>query len=265
MRILVAIKSVAILEEENPEFRSDGRDVEGGQLEHYLNEWDDYSIGEAVKIKEASEQGVEVVAVTVGGDYAEDALQQCLAKGADRAVRVWDEVLDEYLSPLTTARIISEVARNEDPDMLFTGVQSNDQVFSATGTAVAAYLDWPHSTAVSKVEWTPGDDTASLTRGLEAGISEKLEIQCPAVLVIQSGANALRYPTLRDVKNARSKQQDVLSLSDLSLGDGALSEPEFNVRRMYVPEKVIQVEMLEGSADEQAARLIELVKQTRGE
>jgi len=259
------IKSVAILEEENPEFRSDGRDVERDQLEHYLNEWDDYSIGEAVKIKETSEQDVEVVAVTVGGDYAKDALQQCLAKGADRAIRVWDETLDEYLGPLVTARLLSEVARKEEPDMLFTGVQSNDQVFSATGTAVAAYLDWPHSTAVSKVEWTPGDDTAAITRGLEAGISEKLEIQCPAVLVIQSGANALRYPTLRDIRDARSKQLDVLSLDDLSLGNGALGEPEFNVRRMYVPEKISQVEMIEGSADEQAARLIELIKETKGE
>lgn len=262
VRILVTAKSVAVMDGDLT-FRDDNRDVEGDELEYRLNEWDDYSLGEAVKVKEGhQDQEVEVVAVSVGDDHAEDTLRQCLAKGADRAIRVWDEALEEYSSPLTIARIIAEVARSEAPDMVFTSIQSNDQVFSATGTAVAAYLDWPHSTAVSKIEWTPGDSTATITRGLEAGVSERLEIQCPAVLVTQSGVNALRYPTLRDVKQARTKPLDVLSLSDLGL-DGELNGAEFRVRRMFMPEKATQAQIIEGSRDDQAARLVEIIEEAK--
>lgn len=263
MRILVTVKSVAVIEDK-PVFRDDNRDVEPNCLEYYLNEWDDYSIGEAVKIKEEfGDEEVEIVAVSVGRDHAEDTLHQCLAKGADRAVRVWDEALEEYYRPLTVAKIIAEVVRKESPDMVFAGVQSNDQVFSATGTAIAAYLDWPHATAVAKIEWAPGDGTAIITRGLESGLSERLEIQSPAVIVVQSGVNALRYPTLRDVRQARSKPLEVLSLADLSLGGEGLGEAEFRVRSMYVPEKGT-AQLIEGTREEQSARLVEIIKEAKG-
>ncbi|MBA3232323.1 MAG: electron transfer flavoprotein subunit beta/FixA family protein [Acidobacteria bacterium] len=263
MRILVTAKPVAIIEDKLV-FRDNNRDVDPSCLAHYLNEWDDYSIGEAAKIKEAYEdQEIEIVAVSVGGDHAEDTLRQCLAKGADRAIRIWDEALEEHSGPLTIAKIISEVARNEAPDMVFAGVQSNDQVFSATGTAIAAYLNWPHASAVSKIEWTPGNQRATITRGLEAGLSEQLEIQCPAVLVIQTGVNSLHYPTLREVRDARSKPLEVLSLADLGLGEDELGEAGFHVRSMYVPEKATQAELIEGSRDEQATRLVEIIEEVK--
>lgn len=264
MRILVAVKPVAVIEDDAEiKLRKDNRGVDPDSLGYYLNEWDDYSLGEAVKVKEASQGEVEIVAVSIAGGYAEDTLRQCLAKGADRAIRIWDETL-EYPSPLTLAKIIAKVAQRETPDMLFAGVQSNDQVFAATGIAAAAYLGWPHSAAISKIEWAPGENTAILTRALEGGFSEKLEIQCPAVLSIQSGINALRYPSLRDIKQAKTKPLDVLSLADLDLENGELSEAEFNIRSMYVPDKTAAAEFIEGNLEEQSARIIEIIKEVKG-
>jgi hypothetical protein len=94
------------------EIRDDGRDVNEDFLIRDLNEWDDFSLEEAVKIKEASAEPVEVVVVTVAPDAADEALRKCLAKGADRAIRVWDPSV-EGSDPLAIARILAAVARAE--------------------------------------------------------------------------------------------------------------------------------------------------------
>jgi len=82
-----------------------------------LNEWDDYSLEEAMKIKEAGAAPVEVVVVCVAAEEADESLRKCLAKGADRAVRVWDEAI-EGSDSIAVARVLAAVARKEKPDML---------------------------------------------------------------------------------------------------------------------------------------------------
>ncbi len=131
MKILVAVKQVAALDEDF-EIREDGRDVEEEFLIRDLNEWDDFSLEEAVKIKEACAEPVEVVAVSVGTDEVDESLRKCLAKGADRAVRVWDAAIAGSDS-IAIARILAAVAKREAPDMLFAGVQSSDHSFCFDG------------------------------------------------------------------------------------------------------------------------------------
>src|SRR5271163_4947690 len=131
MKILVAVKQVAALDEDF-EIRADGRDVEADFLIRDLNEWDDFSLEEAVKIKEASAEPVEVVAVCVGPEEVDEVLRKSLAKGADRAVRIWDEVIEDS-DPIAIARVLAAAARREEPDMVFAGVQSSDQAFASTG------------------------------------------------------------------------------------------------------------------------------------
>src|SRR5581483_10350809 len=114
MKILVAVKQVAALDDDF-EIRADGKDVEADFLIRDLNEWDDYSLEEAIRIKESDTTGVEVVAVCVGPEDADEVLRKCLAKGADRAIRVWDEAI-EGSDSVAIARIIAAVARREKPD-----------------------------------------------------------------------------------------------------------------------------------------------------
>src|SRR6202012_5196208 len=117
MKILVAVKQVAALDEDF-QIREDGRDVDPDFLVRDLNEWDDFSLEEAVKIKEASSSPVEVVVVTVGPEEGDEALRKCLAKGADRAVRVWDDVI-EGSDSIAIARVIAAVPKHESPAMVF--------------------------------------------------------------------------------------------------------------------------------------------------
>lgn len=264
MKILVAVKQVAALDEDFT-IRADGRDVEPDFLIRDLNEWDDYSLEEAVKIKEAAAQPIEVVAVTVAPEEADEALRKCLAKGADRAVRVWDEAM-EGSDPIAIARILAAVARQESPAMLFAGVQSSDQAFATTGIAVAAFLDWPHAAVVSALEFAPGAKTAVLRRELEGGLLQEIEIECPAVLTIQLGINTPRYASLRSIKQAAAKPIEVKSMADLGLSRDDVGEAgsASHVRRMSIPDKG-QAQLIEGDAAAQAQRLAEIIREFKGE
>jgi electron transfer flavoprotein beta subunit len=263
MKILVAVKQVAALDEDF-EIRGDGRDIDPDFLIRDLNEWDDFSLEEAVKIKEAGAEPVEVVAVSVGPAEVDESLRKCLAKGADRAIRIWDAAI-EGSDSIAIARVLAAVAKREAPHMLFAGVQSSDQSFASTGIAAAALLDWPHAAVVSNLSYTPGAKTAVFRRELEGGLLHEVEIQCPAVLTIQLGINTPRYASLRSIKQAAAKPIEVLSLSDLNLADGDVGEAGSlsRVRRMYLPDKG-RAQLIEGDAAQQAARLAEIIREFKG-
>lgn len=263
MKIMVAVKQVAALDEDF-EFRDDELDVDEDFLLYDLNEWDDFSLEEAMKIKEASASPVEVVVVSVGPDRVDESLRKCLAKGADRAIRVWDDAM-EGSDSITVGRILAAVARKESPDMIFAGVQSSDQANASTGISTAAYLDWPHAAVVAGLDYAPGADKAVVTRELEAGALQQVEVACPSVLTIQLGINKPRYASLRGIKQAAAIPIEEFSLGDLGLtGDevgagAALSR----VRRMYVPAKG-RASMIDGTPAEQAARIIEIINEFKG-
>jgi electron transfer flavoprotein beta subunit len=263
MKILVAVKQVAALDEDF-EIRADGKDVEPDFLVRDLNEWDDYSLEEAMKIKESSTTPVEVVAVCVGPDDADEALRKCLAKGADRAIRAWDDAI-EGSDSIAIARLIAAVATREAPDMLFAGVQSSDHTFASTGIATAALLGWPHAAVVTSLTYTPGANTAVFRRELEGGVLHEMQIECPAVLTIQLGINTPRYASLRAIKQAAAKPIEVLSLEELGVAAAHVGESGSlsRVRRMYIPEKG-RAEMIEGTVEEKAARLAQIIKERAG-
>jgi electron transfer flavoprotein beta subunit len=264
MKILVAVKQVAALDEDF-RIRADGRDVDPDFLIRDMNEWDDFSLEEAVKIKEASQTPIEVVVVSVGPDDADQILRKCLAKGADRALRVWDDEI-EGSDPIAIARVLAAVARREAPDLLFAGVQSSDHAFAATGIATAALLGWPHAAVVARLDYAAGAGSAVFRRELEGGLLHEVEIECPAVLTIQLGINTPRYASLRSIKQAAAKSVDLLSLADLGLaaGDVGVGGSASRVRRMYIPDKG-RAELIGGDAAAQAARLAAIIREFKGD
>ncbi|MPW18064.1 electron transfer flavoprotein subunit beta [Paraburkholderia sp. CNPSo 3157] len=264
MKILVAVKQVASLDEDF-ELRDDDRDVEADFHVFDLNEWDHYALEQALLLKEAGNSDIEVVVVTVGPERADEELRKCLAKGADRAIRIWSDELEEA-DPIGVARVLAALARREAPDMIFAGVQASDHAYGATGMALAGLLDWPHAAVVAALEYTPGAGTASARRELEGGAYANVTVQCPAVLTLQLGINTPRYASLRGIKQAASRPietvtPDAIGLSADETGTrGSLSR----IRRVYVPE-LGRAQMIDGTPAEQAARLAGIIKELRGE
>ena len=261
MKILVPVKQIASLDD-HFEMRDDGRDVDEDYFEKDLNEFDHFSVEEALLIKEAAGEGeVEVVVATIGDEDADDALRTALAKGADRGIRVWDDSLADA-DGIAIARVLARLVAREQPDMVFTGAQSSDFGSATTGMALAGLLGWPHAAVVSHLDYAPGASSATLRRELEGGLEEVMSIRCPAVLSIQLGINQPRYASLRGIKQAKQKPVDELTPDDLELTGDDLA-PAFNVRRMYAPERG-KAELITGSPAEQAARLAQIIKEIRG-
>ncbi|MCP3968806.1 MAG: 4Fe-4S dicluster domain-containing protein [Rhodobacteraceae bacterium] len=255
LRILVTVKHAAKLGDEY-EFTADGRDIVGDYLEHDLNEWDDAALEQALLLVEAIGGG-EVVAVGIGPEESEKSLRKVLAKGADRAVRVWDDRLANA-DPVTVARAIAGVALAEAPDLILSGTQSSDHAHGSTGTALARILGLPHGSVIAGVEWDGASDM-TVTRELEGGTRHVLTMPAPAVLAIQTGTNTPRYATMRMIKQARKKPLEVLDGGPLIDGGGG-----YRVRRMYTPVQE-KAQMLEGSAEEVAEQIATLIREKKGE
>jgi electron transfer flavoprotein beta subunit len=189
------------------------------------------------------------VVVTVGDDESEGALRRCLAMGADRAVRVDAEPLD----PVSTARALAGAVAAESPDLVLTGVQSADSVQGSTGVALAELLGLPRVAVVTELSWD-GGGPATVSRELEGGLVDVVEVETPAVLTIQTGINEPRYATLRAIKQAEQQEIDVVDSEDAG-------KPPYEVRRMFVPPKGEGAEMLNGSPEAIAQRIKEIVQE----
>ncbi len=249
MKIMVCIKH-AMTVGEDIEFPPGGDDVDANLLEGALNEWDAAALEEAVLIRERQAAGAQVVAVTVGTPVSDPSLRECLARGADHAIRV--EGL-ERRDPIAVAYALGEVARQIQPDVIFCGVQSSDWAQAVTGSAIAGFLDWPLVAVVRELRIDLATRCAVATRELEGGRLDVVEADVPAVFTIQTGINSPRYATLRAIKQAEKRELQVL---------GSGNPPAFGQfeRRMFVPERGEGAKMLGSRAAEVATQVVEIIK-----
>ncbi|WP_336337573.1 electron transfer flavoprotein subunit beta/FixA family protein [Haloarcula brevis] len=256
MKILVTVKEVAAVDDE---FEIDGLEIDDRYVTADLNEWDEYAVEEAVQIKEAGDD-VEVVTVTIGPSETDETIRQALAKGADRAVRVWDEALEAagLLDPETKAEVLAAVAAEEDPDLVLTGVQSADDGFGATGVTLADKLGMEWGAVVNDLDLEAG--VASVHRELEGGVEELTDIELPAVLTIQTGINDPRYASLRGIRQAQSKELAEYDLADLGLDAAGIASP-LEQTSLYEPETEGEATVFEGSPEETAAELAALLEE----
>ena len=258
MKILVTVKEVAEVEDE---FDISGLDIDPSYLEYDLNEWDDYAVEEAVQTSEANDD-VEVVTATIGPERSEETIRMALAKGADRAIRVWDDDIEgqDYLSVEAKADILAAVAEAEEPDLILSGVQAGDDANGATGVALANRLDMQWAAVVNTLDLDIDGDVAHVHRELEGGIEELTDVDLPAVLTIQSGINEPRYASLRGIRQAQRKELDVQGLGDLGL-DASSLESDVERTSMYEPESEGDATLWEGSAEETAGELATFLRE----
>ena len=250
MKIVVAIKQVPIRDSQL-RVASDGKWIEESDLSFEINEPDAYALEEALQLKER--HGGEVVALCAGPARAAQTIREALAKGADRAIHIEEENL-KTLDTLGVARLLAGALRDENPDLILTGLQSDDLGYGQTGVVLAELLGIPHSTIIMQVEKLNG--SIRVKRELEDGWFQHIEIPLPAVLTIQSGINKLRYATLMGIKKAKTKEIRRVTLAEL----GAAPAATAIIERIYLPQKSKQTQIFEGDAKTAAAKLVEKLK-----
>ena len=248
MKIVVAVKQVPERDAQLA-VAADGTWIDEGGLAYSVNEPDAYALEEALQLKE--KHGGEVIALCAGPERVLSALRDALAKGADRAIHIVVKDLAER-DTLAVAQLLAEAIRPEAPDLILTGLQSDDLGLGQTGGVLAELLGIPHATIILQVEAT--GTGLRVKRELEDGWFQQVEMPLPALLTIQSGGNKLRYATLMGIKKAKSKEVRTVAAAAVN----AASTVE--VARVYLPEKQKHTEMLTGTPAEIAAQLVEKLR-----
>jgi len=251
MKIVVAIKQVPA--RDSPlRIASSGQWIEDADLTYEINEPDAYALEAGLQLKE--KHGGEVVVVCAGPARAAQTIREGLAKGADRAIHIEEENLAAF-DPLATARLLAAALKPEAPDLILTGLQSDDFGYGQTGVILAEVLGLPHATIIMQVEVQPGG--IRVKRELEEGWFQQVDMPLPALLTIQSGISKLRYATLMGIKKAKTKELKRLTAAALGVAAGA---PNLVLERLYLPERVKRTQLFGGSPKEAAAQLVEKLR-----
>ena len=250
MKIVVAIKQVPA---RDSLLRVDpaGTWIQDSDLTYEINEPDAYALEEGLQLKE--KHGGEVVVLCAGPARAAQTVREALAKGADRALHIEEENLSSA-DPLALAHLMAKALESEKPDLILTGLQSDDFGYGQTGVILAEVMGLPSATIIMSVE--VNGTSIKVKRELENGWFQHVEMPLPALLTMQSGSNKLRYATLMGIKKAKSKEIRRLTSAEL----GGVAASAIKLDRIYMPERTKKSQIFDGAPKEAAAQLVEKLR-----
>ncbi|MDV2885866.1 MULTISPECIES: electron transfer flavoprotein subunit beta/FixA family protein [Alkalihalophilus] len=231
---------------------SNGRIDEGG-AEFIINPYDEYAIEEAIVLRD--EHGGEVTVVTVGEEEAEKELRTALAMGADKAVLLDSEDVDE-LDQFTTASMLAAYLKEQEYDIILGGNVAVDGGSGQVGPRVAELLEIPQVTTITNLE--VADGAATIVRDVE-GDEETVEVSLPVLVTAQQGLNEPRYPSLPGIMKAKKKPLETLDLDDLDLDEDDVEAKTTTIEIFLPPEKQAG-KLLEGDPQAQVKELVSLLK-----
>lgn len=254
MDIIVCVKRVPLTQEVDLEIDESKKAVRKDMLAYVINEWDNYAVEEAILIKE--KLGGNVTAITIGSEDDEEVLRRSLAMGADRAVRI--DPGDRDLDSFVLSRILAEVIKGMEYDLVLAGVQADDDNHGMVGIMLAEHLGLAHAAVVNGVD--PEGDGATIRVELEGGMDEVSKIRLPALLSIQTGINEPRYVSIMGIRKAAKKELNVTQLNELGLSDDDLA-PRTIIEEVFLPPETEGAEMIEGDPSTVAEDIIRIMKE----
>jgi len=261
MEILVCVKRVPDTAENEIEVKSDGTDIERDDLVYSVNEWDNYAVEEAIQIRD--KVGGSVTVISVGDEESEEVLRREMAMGADKGILLSDDAF-EGSDGKGLAGILKAEIEKGNYDLILTGAQADDGA-GQVGGMLAAMLDLPYASLVNSIK-VIDDKKMKVGREIEGGNQEMSEIDLPCVLSIQTGINEPRYVGIRGIRKVASLEIPVHGASDIGISPDSVGEAGAKVKRLdyFMPELGEGAEILEGSMEEIAGKLVELLKAKGG-
>ena len=254
MKIIVLMKQVAN-KDAVLRIGPDEKWINEADVSQQTNESDGYALEEALRVKEAKGEG-EVVVCSLGPQSAKTVIKDALARGADRAIHVVHDTPNK-LSPYQIANAIADAIREENADLVFTGLQSDDASYGQTGVILAELLGIPHATIVIEVDRGSLGETLRVKRELESGWYQWFTYKLPALMTIQSGISQIRYASLKGIMAAKKKEIKDVTPSVEALAGGQ------TIEKVYMPLKTKQTQIL-GNGDAKAGA-VELVEKLKSE
>jgi electron transfer flavoprotein beta subunit len=256
MKIMVCLKQVPH-QDARLDVRPDGSWIQEDNIKFEINSYDTYALEEALRAKDAG--GAEVLVVSIGPDRVSQALRTALGMGADRAIHVKDPAT-EGSDALGIAKILAAVAKQESPDLIFTGFMSDDANFAAAPPMLAQLLGMPHTTAAVHINRKQG--SLEVDREVEGGAHEVVELKTPCLVSVQTGINQVRYASLKGIMAAKKKPLDVKTAADLGVaGQVGAGAAKVKVTKIAPPPKGDRAEIVQGTTDQVVASLVNKIKE----
>ncbi len=253
MNITVLLRMVPDVVEEL-EIAPDGRRLDEDSLRMILSESDDHALEQAVLLKECF--GGSVTAIAPEANELDDALYAALAKGVDRVVKLAG--LAAGGSTVALARAFAGVLKGGTlpaADLILTGVQAHDDLDGLLAPLVAHHLGLPHVSIVTRVQAAAGAKTATAVREYPGGVHGEFEVPLPAVLGVQAAEKPPRYVPVVKVRAAMKSGR----IEELDLSAAELPPAQLEVLRMEKPEVSTHAEMIEGTPEQAALRVCEIL------
>ena len=247
MKIAVLVKQV-VGSESALEISQDQKWIDNSSATFVMNPPDNYAIEEAMLIKEKVGAG-EVVIVSMGPQRVQKVIREGLSKGADRGIHIEIESLNE-IDPLYTSKVLAETLRDENFDLILSGLQSDDSGMGQTGVLLGELLNM--STATLAIETDIDQNKIRVKRELESGWFQWVELESPSSISIQSGINQPRYPSLKGIMGAKKKEIKVIPAPQV--------EKRQSISEIFVPKKSKETEFIETDIDSTVERIIEILK-----
>ena len=247
MKIAVLVKQV-VGSESVLEISQDQKWIDDSSATFVMNPPDNYAIEEAMLIKEKVGAG-EVVIVSMGPQRVQKVIREGLSKGADRGIHIETESLNE-IDPLYISKVLAETLRDENFDLILSGLQSDDSGMGQTGVLLGELLNM--STATLAIETDIDQNKIRVKRELESGWFQWVELEFPASISIQSGINQPRYPSLKGIMGAKKKEIKVIPAPQV--------EKRQSISEIFVPKKSKETEFIETDIDSTVERIIEILK-----
>lgn len=252
MHYVVPIKQVPDLVEEL-ELNEQATDLNRESTKYRINEFDDQALEEALQLK--AETGGTVTVLAFDGEEADKLLFTALAKGADRAVKI-EGLPADGIATRPAARALADVIGKLPCDLILTGVQAVDDRDGQLGALLAAYLTLPQINVVTGVRID--GRKAVVTKEYSGGVMAEFELDLPAVLGIQAAREVPRYVPVSRVRQVMKSA----TLDSVDAG-GATELPGSAVQRLSKPERSSRAEMIDGSPEQIADRILDLLR-TKG-
>ena len=213
-----------------------------------MNPPDNYAIEEALIIKEKLSEG-EVVVVSQGPARVQKVIREGLAKGADRGIHI-EESGQIETDPLLIAKSIVSAIKNENFDLVLSGLQSDDTGMGQTGVLVGELLNM--SVATLAIETDIDKEKIRVKRELESGWFQWVTLGSSASITIQSGINQPRYPSLKGIMGAKKKEIKVV--------ESLVMDKKQSVDKVFVPQASKETEIIDTDINLAVDRIVEILK-----
>ena len=248
MKIAVLVKQVPGSESVLP-INGHQNWIDEASVTFVMNPPDNFALEEALLIRERMNEG-EVVVVSMGPSRVQKVIREGLAKGADRGIHL-EEGDHIEKDPLSIAKRFSSILKDENFDLILSGLQSDDTGMGQTGVLIGEMLG--SSTATLAIETKLEQGKIKVKRELESGWFQWVELPLPASISIQSGLNTPRYPSLKGIMGAKKKEiKSILIESE--------SNQAQTIEKVFIPQASKQTEVIEEETDVAVNRIVEILK-----